>query len=115
MVKKLEEEFQNQIIELAHLFGWRVAHFRAAQTAKGWRTAVSADGKGFPDLVLVKAGRLIFAEIKTDDPRSKTSEDQDAWLEALRTVAGVLVVVWRPSDWDAIEPTLRGNDYPILN
>jgi hypothetical protein len=65
-----EASFLEQIIDLAHLFGWRVAHFRAARTFSGWRTPVQGDGKGFPDLVLCRRRRpnrertrTIFADI----------------------------------------------------
>lgn len=46
-----EAELQSAVIELARTLGYRVAHFRAARTAQGWRTPVEADGAGFPDLV----------------------------------------------------------------
>src|SRR5215813_9770420 len=36
----------------------------AAEAATGWRTAVSGDGAGFPDLLLVRAERLVVAELK---------------------------------------------------
>ena len=45
-----ERELQDAVIQLARLLGWRVAHFRPAMTTRGWRTPVSADGAGFPDL-----------------------------------------------------------------
>jgi hypothetical protein len=48
-----ERDFQSAVVPCARLFGWRVAHFRAAQTKHGWRTPVEADGKGFPDLLLL--------------------------------------------------------------
>lgn len=98
-----EAAFQAQVIELAHLFGWRVAHFRPALTKHGWRTPVSADGKGFPDLVLVRRKRLIFAELKSQ--RGRLSPEQRDWWEALTHVAEAYV--WRPSDWPAIEAELR--------
>lgn len=94
-----EAEFQQQVIEFAHLFRWRVAHFRPAKTNKGWRTPVAADGAGFPDLVLAKNGRVIFAELKAQ--KGKLRPEQTAWI------ADVNGVVWRPSDWDVIEKTLR--------
>ncbi len=95
-----EAELQKIVIDMAHLFGWHVAHFRAAQTSKGWRTAVSADGKGFPDLVLAKNRRAIFAELKTDTGR--LSMAQKLWLAVLPDV-----VVWRPRDLEKIESILR--------
>jgi len=75
-----ETAFQAQVIELAHICQWRVAHFRPAQTRHGWRTPVQADGKGFPDLVLVR-DRVIFAELKRD--RANPNADQWAWLLGL--------------------------------
>jgi hypothetical protein len=92
-----ESELQSGIIDLARLFRWRVAHFRPAQTSKGWRTPVAADGKGFPDLVLVR-DRVVFAELKA--ARGVVSAAQTEWAQAL-TGAGVEVYLWRPDDWTA--------------
>lgn len=103
-MKKLSEAaFQKQVIDLAHLHRWRVAHFRPARTTvagrETWRTAVSADGAGFPDLVLARNGVVLFRELKSD--KGKASEDQLAWLLA---VGGE---IWRPSDWDRIAREIR--------
>ena len=57
-----ESALQDNVIELAHVLNYVVAHFRPARTAHGWVTPVSADGKGFPDLVLVGRGRVVFVE-----------------------------------------------------
>jgi hypothetical protein len=86
------------IIDLARLRGWLVAHFRPAQTARGWRTPVAADGAGFPDLVLIHPewGRLIVAECKSD--RGRVTTDQMRWLAAF-SAAGAETHVWRPADW----------------
>lgn len=87
---------QKSIIDLAHLYHWRVAHFPAVQDKRGvWRTAVAADGKGFLDLVLVR-DRLVMAEIKGDGDRLKP--EQEEWILALER-AGVETYVWRSSDW----------------
>ena len=104
-VKQTETQFQESVIEAAHTFGWRVAHFRAARTADGsWRTPVQADGRGFPDLVLVR-DRVIFAELKSDT--GKVSDEQHEWIAWLEG-AGAQAEVWRPADWPLIEATLRG-------
>src|SRR4051794_27414866 len=58
-----EAVFQDQVIEIAHIYRWRVAHFRPAQTSRGWRTPVAADGMGFPDLVLIRQPEMIIAEL----------------------------------------------------
>ncbi len=94
-----EAEFQGQLIDLAHIYGWKVAHFRTARTLKGWVTPVSADGKGFPDLVMVRGNRLIAAELKSE--RGKTTEEQRDWMRSLSD-AGAEIYLWRPSDWTQI-------------
>lgn len=108
-VKMSEAELQDAVIDLARLLGWRVAHFRAARTADGgWRTAVSTDGAGFPDLVLahVRHG-VIFAELKSATGRVRP--DQETWINTL-AMAGAHATVWRPSHWrdGTIERVLRG-------
>lgn len=99
-----EASFQRQVIALARLRGWMVAHFRPARTARGWRTAVQGDGKGFPDLVLVRPPRLVFAELKSE--RGKETAEQVLWMTSLRAT-GIEVYVWRPSQWEEIEEVLR--------
>lgn len=101
-LQQTEAEFQKAVIEYAQMRGWRVAHFRPARTEKGWRTAVTGDGVGFPDLVLVRR-RVIFAELKSDT--GCVSVAQADWINALHD-AGQEAYVWRPKDWDQIERTL---------
>lgn len=124
-----EAAFQRQVIELAQLYGWRVAHFRPARTADGWRTAVQGDGAGFPDLVLARRPELIFAELKSE--RGRPTAAQREWLDQLGSIAQAVQLrceaaaeqlgepeppslvdayLWRPSDWPAIEARLRRRD-----
>lgn len=104
-----EAEFQEAVIQIAQLQGWKAAHFRAARTAKGWRTAVAADGAGFPDLVMVRNETLIFVELKSAGGR--VSPLQKDWLAALTNVGletpNVIIKTWRPRDWPAIERILQ--------
>ena len=102
-----EQDFQQQVTDLAELYSWSWVHFRPAQTAKGWRTPVSGPlGKGWPDLILVRARdqRVIFAELKTD--AGKATADQAATL-AFLTESGAEAHLWRPRDFDAIQEVLR--------
>ena len=98
-----ETEFLNQILQLAKLHHWRAAHFRPAMTKHGWRTPVQADGKGFPDLVLLKATKLIAAEIKLE--HGKLTDAQLQWLLDFAK-AGAATYCWRPSDWTEITKVL---------
>jgi hypothetical protein len=100
-----EAAFLAQVIDVAHVLGWRVAHFRPCQTGRGWRTAVQGDGKGFPDLVLVRRERLIFAELKAH--RGGLTDEQRIWLDELTRCEGFDTYVWWPADFDDIVETLR--------
>jgi hypothetical protein len=103
-----EEEFQDRVIELAHVHGWRVAHFRPVriQRANGtvyYETPVAADGAGWPDCCLVRE-RVIWAELKRQN--GALQPNQREWREALLG-AGAEWYCWRPSDLDEIERVLR--------
>lgn len=105
-----EESFQAQVIELARLFGWRVAHFRGVRVQRRdgsvrYQTPVQADGAGFPDLVLIRGPRLIVAELKSASGR--VTPEQDAWLQAFADAGAEIAGVWRPADWGYIAGVLR--------
>lgn len=106
--KDSESAFQQRVIDLGHLLGYKIAHFRPAQTSKGWRTPVAADGKGFPDLILVRPQskgkpRIVAMELKM--PGNKPSEEQEAWIDAWRRAGGEAFVFY-PEDWDQIVKVL---------
>src|SRR5262249_16551074 len=102
-----ERDLQNTICDpergIAKLYGWLVMHQRPARTAKGWRTAIQGDA-GFPDLVLVRPGRLLrarpprllFVELKAK--RGRLTDGQRQWMEALVQIPFVEVLTWTPDD-----------------
>ena len=92
-----ERGFQATVIALAKLYKWLVYHTHDSRRSQA----------GFPDLVLVKSPRIIYAELKTS--RGKVRPEQVAWLEALRA-CGCDARLWRPEDWPEIERTLKGED-----
>lgn len=103
-----EKEFTKQVLNLAKFMGWRTAHFRPAQAQSGrWLTPVQGDGKGFPDLLMVKGDQVIAAELKVG--RNNLTPEQGDWLRDLRG-AGVEAHTWRPADWPRIVQTLRGDE-----
>lgn len=99
-----EAEFQVQVIDLAHLLGYRVAHFRRAVVGGRWMTPVAADGAGWPDLALTRMDRFLVIELKSNT--GSLGKEQRTWLEALRA-AGVETHVFKPRDWELIVETLR--------
>lgn len=107
--EKSEREFQDEVIALAQSHGWQVAHFRTVHIARAdgstyYATPVQADGEGFPDLILVRPGAIIAAELKSQ--KGKPTAKQTEWLDAF-AAAGVTAAIWRPADMKAIEEALR--------
>ena len=103
-----EADFQDMISDLAHLCGYKVAHFRKARKKDGsWITPVSADGKGWPDLILCNDKRksVIVTEIKSE--QGKVTPEQQDWIDRL-SQCGIETHVWKPSQWDEIVLKLRG-------
>jgi 5-methylcytosine-specific restriction endonuclease McrA len=90
-----EAEFQRQVVELAQLTGWWVYHTHDSRQSNA----------GFPDLVLIRHGRVVFAELKSR--RGKVRPEQQHVLDLLGTVAAVETFLWRPADWDQVEAVLR--------
>lgn len=94
-VKRLTEKaFLAQVIALARLCRWKVYHTHDSRHSQA----------GFPDLVLLKGPRLIFAELKVG--RNRATPEQVEWMEALLPVPGVEVFLWLPNDWDQIKQVL---------
>ncbi len=89
-----ERDWQRQVLDLADLLGWKCYHT--------WLSARSCPG--FPDLVLVRSGRILFAELKS--ARGKVTPAQEEWLQILGTVENVEVYVWRPDDLEDVARTL---------
>lgn len=72
---------------------------RAAITA-GWLYYHTHDSRrsdpGFPDVVMVRSGRALFRELKTQT--GKLSAAQEEWGRKL-IESGCDFAVWRPVDW----------------
>ena len=97
-----EAAFQATVLELAALRGWHAYHTHDSRRSQ----------KGFPDLVLVRGGSLIFAELKS--AKGRISAEQQGWHDALFHVAWEIgdakllrVAIWRPADWPEIEEALQ--------
>ena len=102
-----EDDLLRSCLDLAARLGVRTFHVRPGRTNHGWRTPVSGDGAGWPDLVLVGPGGVLYRELKS--ARGELRPDQQAWLDALRR-AGQGAGVWRPDGWAAgiVQDQIRG-------
>lgn len=92
--KYSEKDFQRDVIKLCDMYGWLQYHTYDS------RMCVA----GFPDLVIVKNGRVIFAELKTAIGR--VTGAQEMWIYELLQCKGIEVYVWRPNDMQSIADIL---------
>ena len=91
---KSEADFQWWLRKRALEFGWLYHHNYDSRRSD----------PGFPDTVMVRGDRIIFAELKT--PKGKLSGPQTTWLEALGDV-DVESYVWRYDNVDEILDILQ--------
>ena len=111
--KITEAAFTSQVIKLAQTLGWKTAHFRPGMTSRIgkegeaiWVTPVQGDGVGFPDLVMIRQGRLVVAELKSENGIISTA--QIKWLEAFDTLKiGIEVYLWHPAQFEEIAEILN--------
>ena len=103
-----ETDWEQSIVDLAHMLGYVVAAFRPARTEKGWRTPCKYDGEGFVDLALAseEKKRLLFVEVKSRTGkltkggyinrkgRLDYQMGQEDWLRVLKAT-GAECYVWK--------------------
>ncbi len=90
-----EAELQETVREIAKTTGWLYYH-----TYRSKRSPA-----GFPDVVLVRPPRVIFAELKSE--KGVLTDDQHHWMDTLRLARPrVEAYVWRPADVNQIAVTL---------
>ena len=94
-----EAEFQQAILEYAHLRGWLCHAQRPARSDKGWRTPIQGD-PGYFDVTCAKEGRVVFLELKKQGGTATPA--QLAWIKAAWRYAYLVM----PSDWPLIEEVL---------
>lgn len=95
-----ETEFTTELLKWAKVYGWRRFHVRTSGRMSNGRAIPTVQGEaGFPDLVLVRPPRLIFAELKVG--KNKLTDAQVAWWEELFAVS-TEVYEWRPEQWSQI-------------
>jgi hypothetical protein len=90
-----EHDWQTRVVDLARLRGWLVYHPHDSRLSE----------PGWPDLAMVRGGRLILAELKS--PHGRLTPKQATWLEALRFVRGIEVHHWQPDDWPTVTEVLK--------
>ena len=95
-----EADLLRNVRKTADAFGWLCYHSWSSLHSPG----------GFPDLTLVRDGRVIFAELKRDG--KNPAPVQQEWLDALaeverQTEGKVKARLWRPANMQEIMEELR--------
>jgi Holliday junction resolvase len=95
-----EIEFMRHVLSYAKKRGWLYFHTYISKRST----------EGFPDIVCVRNGRMVIAELKREKG-GRVTPAQREWLQQLRLVAqascgAVECYLWRPSQWDEIESVL---------
>lgn len=90
-----EKELQATVIEIMEWEKWLCYHTHDSRRSN----------PGFPDLVAVRQGRLMFVEFKSE--RGKLRPEQIDWLDALVRSHGEVYVV-RPSTQNQFLEAMRG-------
>jgi VRR-NUC domain len=93
--KQLEKVFMAEVTKLAGLTGWLYYHTYDSRRSS----------PGFPDLVMVKPPRVIFAELKSTS--GKLSAKQSKWKDALEACPGISYYLWTPQHWQEITHVLQ--------
>ena len=93
-VRPLEEELQGRLVETAQLCGWLYFHVHRSDKSP----------EGFPDLVLVRDGKLLALELKRGLPevaamaRTDSGKAQLDWIAAMQQVPGCRAAVVSPEN-----------------
>lgn len=90
-----EHQFQTKVVDLCKWYRLMVYHTYDSRRSN----------PGFPDLVIVGPGGVIFAELKSST--GKVSLAQQEWIDKLNSAGGT-AYVWRPEDWPKVERIVAG-------
>jgi hypothetical protein len=93
-MKISERQLQQSVETLAEYLGWWVWHDNDSRRNKA----------GWPDLVLIRPGRLIFAELKTETGRLTIEQRR---ILTMLYAAKQEVYIWRPNDMETIREILK--------
>ena len=105
IVFRSERTFQNSIMRLAIESGW------LGYCHPDSRKSASISTPGFPDIFLLKPGRVVIMETKM--PKNKAHDDQLIWLTILYSLLSILssirltIGVFYPDDWPEIERIIK--------
>ena len=93
-------EWQQQVTDMAAVYGWQFLHVRKS-IGKGKRWQTTTNIRGWPDLLLWKAG-MGFVGLELKVGKDKPTPEQLAVLDTLEA-AGAKALVAYPEDLAALQ------------
>jgi hypothetical protein len=100
LIDEPESVFQRRVTDLAEQCGWHWLHLGHDPRGRNNQGPRGTLVKGFPDLMMVRGERMLFAELKALKAPAPTITQQLV-LGALGAT-GPQCYIWRPSDWAQI-------------
>ncbi len=106
MSSKLAQQAEKLVLDYARWKGWRVLQVRRVYDGKArrWLTPFGADGKGFPDFLFVRPGRMVYAEVKTG--KGKLTKEQRQWRDDIVGAGGEWYRLLPMAHWELGEEIL---------
>lgn len=92
-----EADLQKSVITSAQFLGWKVMHPLPGKVdrGRGYATTTMGDGKGYPDLTLVRE-RIVWVELKAEG--KYLTVEQKLWRDWILAAGGEWYC-WKPKDW----------------
>lgn len=94
-----EKQFMDAVLELAEVLGWLCYHTHDSRDSRA----------GFPDIVMLRRGKMIVAELKRS-PKDRMTPAQSTWLLEFAKVGhpshSISAYRWDPTDWPEIRTAL---------
>ena len=96
MIPITEKQFQENIRQLALYLGYDfIYHTHDSRHSPA----------GFPDLIILRDGRMIVAELKAEG--GELTAEQYFWLVEFSKIPSAEIYLWKPSDFESITEILR--------
>ena len=101
-----EDHFTASVKKAAEVLGWKAYHpfSKVLHASKRKRSPGLRVTPGYPDLTLIRAPRIIFAELKM--PGNYPTEAQREWGDEIMGTPAEYYL-WRPDHWDDILEILQ--------
>lgn len=90
-----EKDFLSQVKDLAKVYHWRFYHPFLSKWSE----------RGYPDITLIRPPKIIFVELKREN--GKLTTHQQEWADLLKACPGVEYYLWQPSQFEQIVATLK--------